>query len=327
MKNKSLVSFFLIALFAFGMASCRNSPDVVNNSPTQPYNANEGNQAASNSVKVTLSPTPASTNTPAPYSGLPAQYTVRSWIVNGDCLWNIAAQPWAYNDASKWRLLYIANKNKLPDPNNPDLIRIGMVLDIPSINGEERQGMWNRSSIALSDEEDRMMLLSSLTLSQEESLDITASPPASAGLTGFALVHEVNEMPLLASAPLPEEDSLDIKASSLVTMISSQASDFSTASEASPVVSVSPPVVTSPPTPAASVSLISLSSINSQHQFFSETEHQKIAENTEKKNLPFDNDNIIPEPVKFVAITNMRNEPWVEILVMDHDYGLPRRLL
>ena len=73
---------------------------------------------------------------------LPASYTVRSWIYYKDCLWNIAARPWVYNDPEKWRVLYNANKSKLPDPNNPDLLEPGIVLDIPSIQGEARQGAW-----------------------------------------------------------------------------------------------------------------------------------------------------------------------------------------
>jgi hypothetical protein len=74
---------------------------------------------------------------------LPAQYTVRPWSVSRDCLWNIAGRPWAYGDPTKWRLIYNANRSKMPQPDNPDLIHPGMVLDIPSLNGEERQGMWD----------------------------------------------------------------------------------------------------------------------------------------------------------------------------------------
>jgi len=74
---------------------------------------------------------------------LPAQYTVRTWSSVRDCLWNIAGRPWAYNDPFKWKLLYEANKSKLPQANNPDLIHPGMVIDIPSIKGEVRQGMWD----------------------------------------------------------------------------------------------------------------------------------------------------------------------------------------
>lgn len=76
-------------------------------------------------------------------SGLPAQYTVRPWALTRDCLWSIAGQPWAYSDPHQWRVLYNANKSKLPDPNNPNLIEPGMVLDIPSLKGETRQGMWS----------------------------------------------------------------------------------------------------------------------------------------------------------------------------------------
>jgi Skp family chaperone for outer membrane proteins len=79
----------------------------------------------------------------APGTGLPAQYTVRPWALSRDCLWNIAGRSWAYGDPYQWRVLYNANKSKLPDPNNPDLIEPGMVLDIPSLNGESRQGMWS----------------------------------------------------------------------------------------------------------------------------------------------------------------------------------------
>lgn len=75
-------------------------------------------------------------------TGLPKQYTVRTWRVEKDCLWTIAGYPWVYGDPWKWRELYNANKDKMPEPANPDLINPGMVLDIPSIQGETRQGMW-----------------------------------------------------------------------------------------------------------------------------------------------------------------------------------------
>jgi hypothetical protein len=74
---------------------------------------------------------------------LPAQYTVRTWANERDCFWNIAGRPWVYGDPRQWQRLYNANRAKLPDPNNPNLIEPGMVLDIPSINGEVRQGLWD----------------------------------------------------------------------------------------------------------------------------------------------------------------------------------------
>jgi hypothetical protein len=74
---------------------------------------------------------------------LPAQYTVRTWSALRDCFWNIAGQSWAYGDPFQWRRLYNANREKLPDPSNPNLIEPGIVLDIPSIRGEVRQGLWD----------------------------------------------------------------------------------------------------------------------------------------------------------------------------------------
>jgi nucleoid-associated protein YgaU len=76
---------------------------------------------------------------------LPATYTVRPWATTRDCFWNIAAYPWVYGNPRLWRILYNANRSKLPDPNNPNLIEVGTVLDIPSIRGEIRQGAWDSS--------------------------------------------------------------------------------------------------------------------------------------------------------------------------------------
>ena len=76
-------------------------------------------------------------------SQLPRQYTVRTWERERDCLWNIAGYSWVYGDPYMWPELYEANKSKIPDPNNPDLIEPGMIIDIPSIRGEVRQGMWD----------------------------------------------------------------------------------------------------------------------------------------------------------------------------------------
>jgi tetratricopeptide (TPR) repeat protein len=88
-------------------------------------------------------PPPEPVPVPAPEKPvLPAQYVVRSWNLYKDCFWNIAGRPWVYGDPRQWRLLYNANRAKLPDPGNPNLIHPGVVLDIPSIRGETRQGLW-----------------------------------------------------------------------------------------------------------------------------------------------------------------------------------------
>ena len=73
---------------------------------------------------------------------LPAQYTVRQWVTTGDCFSTIAGWSWVYGDADEWRKLYDANKDKIPKPGNPHLIMPGMILDIPSLRGETRSGMW-----------------------------------------------------------------------------------------------------------------------------------------------------------------------------------------
>jgi nucleoid-associated protein YgaU len=70
-----------------------------------------------------------------------AQYRVKNWVPLKDCLWNIAAKPEVYDDPFQWRHIYNANKSKLPDPNNPDLVLAGTLLDIPSIKGEFRAGI------------------------------------------------------------------------------------------------------------------------------------------------------------------------------------------
>jgi nucleoid-associated protein YgaU len=75
-------------------------------------------------------------------NALPATYTVRPWSVSKDCFWNIAGFPWVYGNPRQWRVLYNANKSKLENPNNPNVLEPGTVLDIPSIKGELREGAW-----------------------------------------------------------------------------------------------------------------------------------------------------------------------------------------
>ena len=73
---------------------------------------------------------------------LPASYTVQTWDGFKDCFWNIAARPWAYGDPHQWRVLYNANRLKLPEPDNPNLLEPGIILEIPSLRGEIREGAW-----------------------------------------------------------------------------------------------------------------------------------------------------------------------------------------
>ena len=60
-----------------------------------------------------------------------------------DCFWRIAEYDFVYGDPWLWRVLYEANKHKLPDPNNPDWMEPGMIIEIPSIAGELRDGTWD----------------------------------------------------------------------------------------------------------------------------------------------------------------------------------------
>ena len=46
---------------------------------------------------------------------MPEHYRVWIWQENGDCLWRIAEK--IYGDRSKWRLIYLANRDTIRDPN------------------------------------------------------------------------------------------------------------------------------------------------------------------------------------------------------------------
>ncbi len=55
-------------------------------------------------------------------------YTVGTWARNRDCLWNISKKKTIYNDPWKWPKIYVANRDKI---KNPDLIYPKEVLTIP----------------------------------------------------------------------------------------------------------------------------------------------------------------------------------------------------
>ena len=75
----------------------------------------------------------------------PKYYTVRLIPARRDCLWRIAEYPFIYNNPFKWTVLYEANKKTFRDPNNPNLIFPGQILEIPSIRGELRSGTYDPS--------------------------------------------------------------------------------------------------------------------------------------------------------------------------------------
>ncbi|CUS96597.1 hypothetical protein JGI2_01301 [Candidatus Kryptobacter tengchongensis] len=55
-------------------------------------------------------------------------YTVGTWKKDRDCLWNIAKKPTIYDNPFLWPKIYVANRDKIKDP---DLIYPGWVLKIP----------------------------------------------------------------------------------------------------------------------------------------------------------------------------------------------------
>ncbi|MCQ2591265.1 MAG: hypothetical protein MJ188_00650 [Treponema sp.] len=74
---------------------------------------------------------------------LPEYYIVRPWAESKDCYWNIAGRSFVYNNPWLWENLYQANKNDMVKPENPNLIKPGMKMKIPSITGEYRTGTYN----------------------------------------------------------------------------------------------------------------------------------------------------------------------------------------
>lgn len=76
---------------------------------------------------------------------LPEFYIVRPWAETKDCYWNISGRPYIYNNPLLWENLYQANKNNMPKPENPNLIKPGMKMKIPSLTGEYREGVYSPS--------------------------------------------------------------------------------------------------------------------------------------------------------------------------------------
>lgn len=56
------------------------------------------------------------------------KYIVGTWERNRECLWNIAGKKKIYNDSWKWKRIYMANRDKIKDP---DLIYPEQVFIIP----------------------------------------------------------------------------------------------------------------------------------------------------------------------------------------------------
>ena len=70
----------------------------------------------------------------------PKYYVVVERTKNTDSLWRIASYDFIYGNGNLWRKIYEANKDKIKDPN---IIRKGQRLTIPSLKGERREGTYN----------------------------------------------------------------------------------------------------------------------------------------------------------------------------------------
>ncbi|MFP3040425.1 tetratricopeptide repeat protein [Treponema primitia] len=73
---------------------------------------------------------------PAEENPFPAFYLVK----HQETLSYIAGLQFVYADSAQWPLLYEANKDILPEPASSNLTLPGLVLRIPSLNGEQRSG-------------------------------------------------------------------------------------------------------------------------------------------------------------------------------------------
>lgn len=77
---------------------------------------------------------------------LPKYYVVQPWAETKDCYWNISGKSYVYNNPLLWENLYQANKEDMRDPTDPDVIYPGMKIEIPSISGEFREGVYSPST-------------------------------------------------------------------------------------------------------------------------------------------------------------------------------------
>ncbi len=76
-------------------------------------------------------------------AALPKYYKVRLLSPRRDCFSKIAGYDFVYGDEYKWRILYEANKDKIPVATNPHLILVDFIIEIPSLKGERREGTYS----------------------------------------------------------------------------------------------------------------------------------------------------------------------------------------
>jgi nucleoid-associated protein YgaU len=139
MKSRYLVSgvAFVLAL----MSCATKEAAVTEQGPLHDSNsavAASSGETAPERERPSEAPTPQTSGSRERASvnaTLPAQYVIQA----GDTFRGIAASPGIYWNENLWKLIWQVNTNKIPDP---DFIRIGIILTIPPLQGETREGMW-----------------------------------------------------------------------------------------------------------------------------------------------------------------------------------------
>lgn len=66
-------------------------------------------------------------------------------VKKGDSLWSIAARPEIYGKASRWRLIFDANRDLLK--GSPDRVRAGMTLKIPRGEGTGESATYGEEGV------------------------------------------------------------------------------------------------------------------------------------------------------------------------------------
>jgi hypothetical protein len=128
MKSKHIV--LLGVVFLWTLTSCVFEDELVQDTP--PVDVDVAVEQVEPEIAIPeLPPPPAE----AAKATLPGQYMVQ----RGDTLSDIAAHAGIYWSGPLWAGIYNANRDKIA---NPDLILPGIVLSIPSLRDEIREGMW-----------------------------------------------------------------------------------------------------------------------------------------------------------------------------------------
>lgn len=145
MNSKKMFFSMLVAIaISFAFMSCGSTPAPA----PKPV---ERKAPETTVEETTTAPVVEEETTTAPVveeepkfdGSFPQYYIVREWEDYKDCFWNIAGKPYIYNDPWMWQKLYEANKDRIPDPENPNIIEPGMKMIIPSVSGETRNGEYN----------------------------------------------------------------------------------------------------------------------------------------------------------------------------------------